>query len=139
MVWKIVGSSAFVPQHRPRFYLVAVRKSCYRRYDRGVPLFALVPETHPYKIQLEDVVVPLTSDSWKPHPSPDTNKAGYDRVIEAYRKNHLKVKPFLVPLVIDFKASVGFATSRIGEAPCLTRTRISSFGYWCSTEGGPWM
>ena len=47
------------------------------------------------------------------------------------------MNPFIEPLIIAFKASESFMSWRHAEAPTITHTRASQFGYWSSLKGGP--
>ena len=41
-----------------------------------------------------------------------------------------------VPVVEDIGASEHFRSHRVQACPCITKSRASQLGYWCSTKGG---
>ena len=65
------------------------------------------------------------------------NGLGTKNVMAAISKCAPVINPFEAPVIVDFKASAGFSTHRIGECPSLTKTRAGNFGYWCTSKGGP--
>ena len=88
-----------------------------------------------YVIPLSSIVRPLVGSEWKMCPDNDAQKAN---MMAAYTKVCAKgVNPYMTPVVVDVMASVGrFESFQIDASPCLTRSRASQFGYWCSTKGG---
>ena len=130
---KVVNTSQYLPQNRERLHLVGIRRDVKRGYDRGVPLF---PHPPPKRIlELNDIVQELPLNRWRPFPQHATQK---QNVVAAYKALPQGTNPFLVPVVIDAKASERFASHHVNESPALTKTRAGQFGYWISTKGG-WM
>ena len=130
---KVVNTSQYLPQNRERLYLVGIRRDVKRGYDRGVPLF---PHPPPKRIlELSDIVQELPINRWMAYPK---NLNQQNNVVAAYKALPQGTNPFLVPVVIDAKASARFSTHRVNESPALTKTRANQFGYWISTKGG-WM
>ena len=129
----VVNSSAYLPQNRERLYLVGIRNDVKRSLTKGVPLF---PHPPPKRIlELSDIVQELPPSRWLPFPQNEYQK---NNVVAAYKALPHGTNPFLVPVVIDAKASERFATRRVKESPALTKTRASQFGYWISTKAW-WM
>ena len=64
----------------------------------------------------------------------------YRNTLAVYEKAvGLGVNPFVQPIIVDIGSSSGFAETEsqvVGVSPCLTKSRCSNFGYWCSTKGG---
>ncbi len=127
---RILDSRDFaLPVSRPRWYLVAILRSHAR-----TP-FAW-PEPSPLSVGFSDIVKPLPRHAWRAHP-PKSSKLRY-----ANAQRHLKrlvgkgVRVFETPVIIDCDSSRRFSNATVGLAPCLTRTRCASGGYWCTTKGG---
>lgn len=130
--YRILNSDEYVPHHRPRFYMMGIRNDQVRTHTKGVPKWPTYDQTPP---TLASIIQPLPTKLWKLHPAKKEGKGlHYNNVMNAYRA--AEVNPYITPLVIDMKASERFATWRDSESPCLTRSRCSSFGHWCSTKGG---
>lgn len=130
--WKVLNTREFgLPQHRARWYMIAVRTDILRVRPSDVPWF---PAAFPSSVPLASLVARLPDDKWAMAP---TTEPGHGNTMEAYRLCALDgVNPFLVPVVVDIGASERFRTHRVRECPCITRTRASQLGYWCSTKGG---
>ena len=129
---KIINTNHFLPQNRERIYIVGIRKDVQRTKTKGVDVFpAEFPSS---QVPIKKLVKPLSDSLWKPHP-PKSQHLEYNNVIRAYKESGMN--PFIEPLIIDFKASESFTTWRHAEAPTITHTRASQFGYWSSLKGGP--
>ena len=129
---KIINTRRFLPQNRERIYIVGIRKDVQRTLTKGVEVFpAEFPSS---QVPIKKLVKPLSDSLWKPHP-PKSQHLEYNNVIRAYKESGMN--PFIEPLIIDFKASESFMSWRHAEAPTITHTRASQFGYWSSVKGGP--
>ena len=130
--YRILNSDVYVPHHRPRFYMMGIRNDQVRTQTKGVPKW---PEFDFKPPTLQSIIQPLPTKLWKLHPPKKEAKGlHYNNVLSAYRA--AQVNPYIHPLIIDMKASERFSTWRDSESPCLTRSRCSNFGHWCSTKGG---
>lgn len=135
---QIINSKSYVPQNRPRLYMVGIRKDRLRTgvQLRKVPMFPPLP-VRP-RFQLRHVVIPLPNDTFRMLPE---LKAARANVETAYKKvagaGTIGINPFRTPVVVDMYASPSFSGMQIEASPCLTRSRASQKGYWCSTKGGP--
>ena len=132
---KVLNSTHWVPQSRQRIYMVGIRTDVLRSESaaHGVGIWPELPTRR--LITLPSVIDVITSPQWRPHPPKNTGTQ-YRNVIKAY-KAAKGVNPFVTPIVVDYKASERFSSSRVNEMPCLTKTRCGARGYWCSTKGGP--
>ena len=133
----ILNTSDFgIPQRRKRWYLLAIRNDVCRTKLAGITWF---PKPLPYCIQLKDMIRPLDTQSWKPHPPAlAANGLWNTNVLNAYRDCVAKgINPFITTVIVDMHATEHFSYHSVGIAPTLTRHRCGSFGYWCSTKGGP--
>ena len=130
--WKVLNTMEFgLPQHRPRWYLIAIRNDVLRVRPLGIPWF---PSAFPSMVPLASLVTPLPTDKWSAAP---TAEPGRGNVLEAYRLCAAHgVNPFLVPVVVDVGASARFRSHRVTACPCITKSRAAQLGYWCSTKGG---
>ena len=131
--WRVLNSSAYLPQHRPRWYLLAIRNDVRRARPAGVPLWPVPPSYADRPSVKELVVGDLRSKNFQAYPT--GNKDHRNNIMTAY--THCGVNPFKVPVIVDYKASPEFSSHRVNESMTLTRTRCSQFGYWCSTKGAP--
>jgi len=127
-----------IPQRRKRWYLLGIRSDICRQNRCGVAWF---PPELTYSIKLSDIIRPLPRAQWQAYPPASGTKMSllwHQNVVHAYTECCKKgVDPFKVPVVIDMGASKGYAYHAVNVAPTLTRNRSSSFGFWCSTKGGP--
>ena len=123
-----------IPHRRRRWYLLAVRKDICRSNFESVPWF---PTPLRYCVSLIDLIKPLPKSRWKCTPPKNGNSLHYKNVMDAYREVHAAgVNPFEVPIIIDFHSSERFSSYKTNVCPPLTKSRCSSFGYWCSLKGG---
>ena len=130
--WKLLNSNAYVPQHRLRWYLLGVRSDLKRANTCGVTLWPDPPRTcASFECFVKSRV---GKQDWKPFPT-DCSPDEQNNILTAYE--NCGVNPFVVPVVVDFKASPKFSSWRPHESMTLTRTRCGQFGYWCSTKGAP--
>ena len=127
-----------IPHRRKRWYLLAVRSDIVRLNTCGVPWF---PAPLSYMVPLDAIIRPLPRADWRPHPVESggkTEKLYYNNVMTQYEACCAKsIDPFKKPVIVDMAATPGFSYHSIDVAPTLTRNRTGSFGYWCSTKGGP--
>ena len=83
---------------------------------------------------VKDIVCVLPKNKWQSAPS---SKLQRRNVLRAYGRCYKKgVNPFVTPIIIDVNSSPGWSSFGINECPCLTRSRCTQQGYWCSTKGG---
>ena len=130
--WKILDTEDFgAPQHRARWYLVAIRADCVRQ-RLAADWF---PQNRPC-LSLANIVKKLPDRRWMPTPA-KKDRLAYGNVMAAYKKlNEKGINPFTEPVIIDMRCSKKFRTFRVSGSPCITYTRGSSQSYWCSTKGG---
>lgn len=129
--WAVLNSMSFgIPQSRPRWYLTGILEGKVR------PRIASVfPDAYPSAVPLASLISILPQGQWHAHPTKGTT--AYNHAMAAYEKCQAKgMNPFMTPVVVDIGCSTEWQHSRINGSPCLTRSRSSSFGYWCSTKGG---
>jgi site-specific DNA-cytosine methylase len=130
--WKVLNTMEFgLPQHRPRWYLIAIRNDVLRVRPLGIPWF---PSAFPSMVPLASLLTPLPTDKWEAAP---TAEPGRGNVLEAYRLRVAHgVNPFLVPVVVDVGASARFRLHGVNACPRITKSQAGHFGYWFSTKGG---
>ena len=97
----------------------------------------IFPAPLDFTVPLRSIGVPLPRNQWQALP-PTDKKLQHTNVVSAYKQATSQgINPFETPIVVDTGSSERFASFGIDICPCLTRTRASGFGYWCSTKGGP--
>ena len=135
--WRILNSSNFVPQNRPRLYMYGIRKDCMRKNSKGVPTFP-VPPPKSARPSLRELLAPVPTAKFKMFPSQeDAGGLHHRNVMDAYETLLPGVNPFVTPVIVDYKSSRRFSTCRVEECMALTKTRASQRGYWGTTKGGP--
>ena len=123
-----------IPQHRTRWYMIAIHKKVLRRNDIPFGKHWL-----PTKIagsgSLSDIdVKPLPDGLWKMMPDHPLHRTN---VLSALEKSSASVNPFQTPVVIDMGSSIRYSSFKIDACMTLTSNRCSMFGYWITTKGGP--
>ena len=116
--WKVLNTMGFgLPQHRPRWYLIAIRKDVLRVRPLGIPWF---PSALLSMVPLASLVTPHPTDKWSAAP---TAEPGRGNVLEAYRLCAAHgVNLVLVPVVVDVGASERFRSHRVTACPCFTKS-----------------
>ena len=110
----IIDSLDYVPQSRPRLYLVSIHKDRATRRNSCVPLLPSPPPRHlraPLQTLLEPHATPC-SPEFCPLP-PKSKELAYENVLSAYAKAN--VNPFKVPLIIDSGCSASAPASEFVE------------------------
>lgn len=128
--WKKINTSHWgVPHNRERLYVVAIKKSSYKRrftWPTAVPLCYTV----------EDMIVPQLGDDSRRLPSKTSQPRARSLVKNAYLKcRDKKINPKARFVAVDVGCSYKFATMGTAIHPCLTATRGRSFGWWWSLVG----
>ena len=128
--WKKINTAHWgVPQNRERVYVVAIKKSSYKReftWPKAVPLCYTV----------EDMIVPQLGDTSNRLPSKTSEPRARSLVKLAYLKcKNKKINMKSRFVAVDVDCSKNFATMGTSIHPCLTATRGRSFGWWWSLVG----
>ena len=116
-----------VPQRRRRFFLVYVRKDCYRRKFEW--------PAHCEKVPLTDILDPTTAAD-KPGrlPSSPSNAKKYVRAAcsKVYKTG---INPLVTPVAVDIDCSDRYQTIGVDCARVLTRARGGRGGPWITSRG----
>ena len=142
--WKILNTADYdVPHQRKRLYLIAIRSDVLRsqnvQYRVGWWPEPRELEASDYQ-RIHNFVDVLPPKDWATLPQHKDWKVLYKNNVKSAYKHcfHEKgINPFATPVLVDMGATPHYSYYRVGVCPCLTRTRCSTFGYWCSTKGGP--
>ena len=122
-----------IPQHRTRWYMIAIHKKVLR--TNGIPFGKhWLPTKIAGSVSLSDIVKPLPDGLWKMCPDHPLHKTN---VLSALEKSSASVNPFQTPIVIDMGSSMRYSSFKIDACMTLTSSRCSMFGYWVSSKGGP--
>ena len=129
---RVINTNEYgLPHHRRRLYMVAISQTHLRK-KRCIATFA---DPLGYTIPLSRLITINPPSTWRAHPEKELH---CDNVLKAYKGAVAAGKnPFLDPVVVDMGSSAAFSHYRIGQSPTLTKSRCQTFGYWCSTKGGP--
>ena len=130
--WQVLNTMEYgLPQHRPRWYMLAIRTDVLRTRPADIPWF---PAPYPSMVPLASLVTRLPKAQWAAVP---TTEPGRSNTLHAYQRcDNDGVNPFKVPVIVDVGASEKFRSHRVQACPCITKSRASQLGYWCSTKGG---
>ena len=141
--WRIMDTSfCGLPHHRRRWYCVCIRADCLREEGVTEPLDIsyVFPSEPEQNIELSSIVQRLPEEDFRMYPDPTVSSLAHQHVVNAYAKaatTHPGINPFLRPIIVDIGASLRFASHAVDFMLCMTRTRASQYGYWCSSKGGP--
>ena len=127
--WKVLNTKDYgIPQHRKRFYLVAIKHEALKR-DFKFP--SPTPACLPLNTLLEMPGVP-----GRPRP-PATQRA---KVIKELALRKFKAKNIVpsprYPCVIDINASPSFSSQMADVSPTLTATRCTQNGHYIALRKG---
>jgi DNA-cytosine methyltransferase len=128
--WKRINTSRWgVPQNRERVYVVAIKKSSYKREFKW-------PKDVPLTYTVKDMIVPQLGDDKTRLPSKTSEGRARGMVKRAYLKCKAnKVNPKSTFVSVDVDCSHKFACMGTSIHPCLTATRAQSSGWWWSLVG----
>jgi site-specific DNA-cytosine methylase len=127
--WKVLNTKDFgIPQHRKRFYLVAIKNEALKR---NFKFPAPTPACLPLNTLLEMPGVP-----GRPRP-PATDRAKFIKR-QALKKFKAKqiVPSVSTPCVIDINASPDYASQMAAVSPTLTATRCTQNGHYIALRKG---
>jgi DNA-cytosine methyltransferase len=128
--WKRINTSQWgVPQNRERVYVVAIKKSSYKREFKW-------PKTVPLTYTVEKMIVPQLGDDNTRLPSKMSDPRARVMVKRAYMKCKKKnINPKSQFVTVDVDCSEKFASHGTSIHPCLTATRDRTSGWWWSLVG----
>ena len=135
VAWRVLNAADYdVPHSRRRWFLVATLRAYTR--TSGVLVDVFPPRVEPTRT-LDTLIDVLPDSEFRVLLEP-INSQAYRNALATYGKAvDLGVNPFTRPMIIDIGSSDQFMQYQVGMSPCLTKSRCSSYGYWCSTKGGP--
>ena len=132
----VICERDYVPHRRERWYLVAIRRDVKRKKVPSILHDRYIPTRVP---RMSRLVTKLPMKEWRLAPHMCAQSC-LDNVLSAYNEVGLrKCNPFAECVVVDMQNSEKISNCHyaIEECPALERTRCSTFGYWCTTKGGP--
>ena len=94
--WRVINTDKYLPQHRARWYMVAIKNGFRRLHTCGIPLWPDDPESRP---QISQLVKPLTGPDWKPLPDNTGSPLHKANVLNAYKGCSATVNPFITPVL----------------------------------------
>ena len=120
-----------VPQHRRRWYLVAIRTSALKMSGRKFKWPKAI--AHPPASSLLDPRAP--KDSWKRKPKTDRARQLVKKALINMKARGLN--PATDACFIDIGCSLRYAQHKHEMMMTMTKTRAQGFAYWISARGRP--
>lgn len=135
--YAVLNSKCWVPQNRPRCYMVGVHNSCLRngKGSSNVPWFPEEPSSRRFELT-NDIIETLPPSEFQTLPPQASYRKAVEKAMVAVATGQGAINPFSTHVIVDMHASDRFSAHQINCCPSITHSRGGSFGYWDTKKGG---